>query len=168
MSSSNVCELTNQAMETQHLSCHPISHLDTLHHVRWISASARITKLVRVQSPSTSLCSHHHGLQVHLTACWISALMCTSILTELRHPCASGASKGSRLPASVPCSDWKNGSFRFHTFPETQRAASWRSKMGPVPVNLQVLPGFAIPVGSNLWFCISGCSIYGHIQISYC
>jgi hypothetical protein len=36
-------------------------------------------------------------------------------------------------------------------------------KPGPLPVNPLVLPGLAIPVSSNLRFCVLGFSIYGRI-----
>ena len=74
---------------------------------------------------------------------------------------------GSGYPASSPGWDRKNGSVRFRNRPKTRPAASWRSVPSPAPVNPRVSPGLAIPVRSNLRFCILGCAIYVSIQISY-
>jgi len=64
--------------------------------------------------------------------------------------------------------DHKNRSVRFWTRPRTWPAATWRAQPGPVPVNPRDLPGLARPVGSNLWFCVSGFTKYSRIQKCYC
>jgi len=67
-----------------------------------------------------------------------------------------------------PGSDRKNRSVRFLNNTITRPAASGRAKLGPVPVNLLALHSLATPVASNLQFRVSGISIYGRIEISYC
>jgi hypothetical protein len=52
--------------------------------------------------------------------------------------------------------DPKNGLFLLQPLSKTQPAGSLIAKPGPVPVNLRVPPGFAIPVGSNILFRVSG------------
>jgi hypothetical protein len=58
--------------------------------------------------------------------------------------------------------------FEFHHGPKSRPSALWRAIPGLVPVNPRVLPGLAKPLGLNLTFWLSGISIYGSIQISYC
>jgi len=70
--------------------------------------------------------------------------------------------------ATGPGLAWKNRFVQFQNCPNTRPAASWLSKPGPIPVNSRVSPGWARTVGSTLWFCVSGFSIYGRIQLSYC
>jgi len=69
--------------------------------------------------------------------------------------------------ATGPGLNQKKGSVQFQNHPKTGPVASWRSKPSPVPVNSRVSPGLDGLVGSNLRLCISGCSIYGCIQIFY-
>jgi len=80
----------------------------------------------------------------------------------------ASVSNGSGEPASGPGLARKNGSVQFQNRPEIWPTESWRAKPGPVPINPHVLPGLAGPVSSNVRFCISGFSISGRIQISYC
>jgi len=77
-------------------------------------------------------------------------------------------SNGSGLPASGPGSDRKNSLLWFQTHSKTRTAASLWAKPIPLPINPQVLPCVARPVGSILRFRFPGFSIYGRIQIFYC
>jgi len=70
--------------------------------------------------------------------------------------------------ATGPGLDWKNAFAWFQTCAKTQRIVSWRAKSLPIPINPQVSPGVARPIGSHLRFSFSGFSIFGHIQICYC
>jgi len=58
--------------------------------------------------------------------------------------------------ATGPGLERKNGSVRFKNRPKSQPADSWRAKPGPVPINPDVSPDLARPVGFNLRFCVSG------------
>jgi len=75
-------------------------------------------------------------------------------------------SNGSGLPTSSPGLDHKHGSVLFKFRPATESADSWQASPGAGPVIPQVSPGLARPVGSNLWFCISGFTLM--VAFRYC
>jgi len=88
--------------------------------------------------------------------------------TTPHHPTSLVLATGPGNPLAVRVWTGKTVSVRFRNRPKTRPAASLRSKPSPVPVNTQVLPGLARPVGSNLRLCVSGYYIYDRFQISYC
>jgi len=65
-------------------------------------------------------------------------------------------SNGSGEPASGPVLNRKTGSVRFQTRRRIRPADSWQAPLQPAPMNPQVLPGLAWPVGSILRFLLSG------------
>jgi hypothetical protein len=88
--------------------------------------------------------------------------------TILLHNPLYSVSTMSGYPKRSPGIDQKNGSLRFQTQPIFQSAISWRARAGPIPDNPRVLPSLARPIGSYPCFWVSGFSIDGRIQISYC
>jgi len=84
-----------------------------------------------------------------------------------RYKACGGVSNGPVYPASGLGSDRRNRLVQFQTRPTTRPDASWRVKPRPVPINPWVLPGWARPIGTTLRFCVSGFTIYCHIQICY-
>jgi len=74
--------------------------------------------------------------------------------------------------AQSPGLDHTNESLWFQTHPKTRPADSWQSKPRHVPVNPRVSLGMIWPVGSNLWFSVSGFALmvacrYGTVNRKY-
>jgi len=106
------------------------------------------------------------------TAATLSPTTCGEHLATVhivprRSPVLS-VSDGSGLPTCRLGLDQKNSLDQFQNRPDKWSAASKRSKPGCGPVEPRVSPGLARPVRSDLRVCVSGFSIYGRIQISYC
>jgi hypothetical protein len=72
------------------------------------------------------------------------------------HIVINSVSNRSGLAARGPGMDRDSRLVLFQTCPKTWPADSWQVQPRPVPFNHQVLPSLAIPVGCNLWFCVSG------------